>query len=220
MKKTIEEIKKSNLTYLSETKLNSLYETCLLFEKEQIQGDFIECGAALGGSGILITKIKNYDRKLKIYDVFEKIPAPTDKDGNDSHERYKKILMGDSRGIGSGVYYGYQDNLLDVVKNNFSSFGIDYNKENVSFIKGDITKNLDIESSVAFAHIDVDWYEPVKTSLEKIYPKLVIMGTIIVDDYYDWAGCRKAVDEFLFDKRQKVILDASKQTMKITKIRE
>ncbi len=56
---------------------------------------------------------------------------------------------------------------------------------------------MKIEQPVAFAHIDVDWYEPVITSLERIFPKLVIGGSIVLDDYHDWGGCRKAVDEYL-----------------------
>jgi asparagine synthase (glutamine-hydrolysing) len=53
-----------------------------------------------------------------------------------------------------------------------------------------------IEQPVAFAHIDVDWYEPVLTSLKRIFPHLVVGGSIILDDYHDWGGCRKATENF------------------------
>ncbi|MEY4519181.1 MAG: hypothetical protein RLZZ499_1780 [Cyanobacteriota bacterium] len=54
-----------------------------------------------------------------------------------------------------------------------------------------------VEQPVAFAHIDVDCYKPVLTSLKRIFPNLVVGGSITLDDYHDWGGCRKATDEFL-----------------------
>ena len=56
---------------------------------------------------------------------------------------------------------------------------------------------MTINQPVAFAHVDVDWYEPVMTCLSRVFPSLVIGGSIILDDYHDWGGCRKATDEFL-----------------------
>ena len=56
---------------------------------------------------------------------------------------------------------------------------------------------MTIDAPVAFAHIDVDWYEPVKVSLERIFPYLSAGGCIVLDDYHDWGGCKKATDEFL-----------------------
>jgi asparagine synthase (glutamine-hydrolysing) len=50
---------------------------------------------------------------------------------------------------------------------------------------------------VAFAHIDCDWYDSVKTSLERITPNLSSGGILVIDDYYAYSGCKKAVDEFL-----------------------
>ncbi|MBH8571518.1 hypothetical protein I8752_00450 [Nostocaceae cyanobacterium CENA369] len=48
-----------------------------------------------------------------------------------------------------------------------------------------------------YAHIDCDWYEPVKFCLESIYPILSKGDYIALDDYYDYGGCKKAVNEFI-----------------------
>ena len=56
---------------------------------------------------------------------------------------------------------------------------------------------LAVDGPVALAHVDVDWYEPVMTCLERIAPRLVVGGHLVLDDYHDWGGCRKATDAFL-----------------------
>jgi asparagine synthase (glutamine-hydrolysing) len=60
--------------------------------------------------------------------------------------------------------------------------------------------------TIAFAHIDCDWYEPVRLCLERIYPILSIQGYLVLDDYYDYGGCKKAVDEFLITHENLVIV--------------
>jgi hypothetical protein len=54
---------------------------------------------------------------------------------------------------------------------------------------------------MALAHIDVDWYEPVHVSLERIEPRLSPGGALVIDDYEDWSGCRRAVDEYFSGDR-------------------
>jgi asparagine synthase (glutamine-hydrolysing) len=41
------------------------------------------------------------------------------------------------------------------------------------------------------------------TSLQRIEPHLTQDGVIVIDDYYAWSGCRKAVDEYFSDKRDR-----------------
>lgn len=218
-KDLITRIKNKNLTYLSEKKLASIADVCRDIEARQLSGSFIEAGCALGGSTILIASLKSKSRMLNVYDVFGLIPSPTEDDTSDVHARYKTIVEGKSKGIGGDRYYGYEENLVDKVTNNLSDFGIDIAVQNVSLIKGLLQDTMHIDGDVAFAHIDVDWYDPVKTSLERIFPKLVVGGSIIFDDYYDWGGCRKAVDEYLRAIVGKVEIDGSAGSLKLTRSR-
>lgn len=78
---------------------------------------------------------------------------------------------------------------------------------------------MQIEQPVAFAHIDVDWYEPVKISLERIVRNLVVGGSVIIDDYQDWSGCRKATDEYFQNKSDYFHMDDSVGSMKITRVK-
>lgn len=214
----IAEIRDKKLTYLTNKKLVNITSTCNAIKEANLPGIFIEAGCALGGSSILISKLKSKERPFLIYDVFGIIPPPTEDDTKDVHDRYKTITQGKSKGIKGDKYYGYEDNLYEIVKINLHNFEIDRKSESISLIKGLLQDTMKIEEKVAFAHIDVDWYEPVKTCLERIFPNLVIGGSIILDDYHDWGGCRKATDEFLTKIAGEYILDDSFGSMKITKI--
>lgn len=217
--KLISRIRSSRLTYLPDERLASIGETCRSIEEANLPGIFIEAGCALGGSAILIATIKNAKRPFFVYDVFGLIPPPTKEDTEDVHDRYHTIVQGKSMGIGGDKYYGYQENLYAIVQSNLNSFGINCEEQSVLLIKGLVQDTMWINQPVAFAHVDVDWYEPVKTCLERIFPNLVAGGSIILDDYHDWGGCRKATDEYLREVTGQFILDDTAGSMKITRIR-
>jgi len=218
-KKLMVGVKKSNLTYLSYKKLRCLLSTLLEVESNAIDGCFVEAGCALGGSAILLAKLAQ-SRQIRIYDVFATIPPPSIEDPDEVHQRYREITGGASEGINGDRYYGYEENLLDKVKSNFRKFDLDPDGENIKLIQGLLEQTLDLESPVALAHIDVDWYEPVMVCLERIFPKVSVGGSIILDDYYDWGGCKKAVDKFFTGKEHAVIFSDKYGSMKITKTRD
>lgn len=215
----IASIQSKKLTYLSGKKLTSLLNTCRAIEEANLPGIFLEAGCALGGSSILIATIKKNVRPFNIYDVFGMIPPPTKEDSQDVHDRYRTIVEGKSTGIGGDKYYGYRKNLFDVVQSNLKNFGINCQEQSVLLIKGLVQDTMRIAQPVAFAHIDVDWYEPVMTCLKRVFPNLVVGGCIILDDYHDWGGCRKATDEYLRDVTGQFVLDDTASSMKITRVR-
>lgn len=189
------------LTFLETKALNEIYQTVQTCEQLGLVGDMIEAGCAAGGSAIVITAAKNKERKLRIYDVFATIPPPTDADGTDVKERYDVITSGKATGIGERGYYGYETDLQSKVVGNFARHNLPVDQNNVELVKGLFQDTLTAEGPVAFAHLDGDWYESVKVCLERIVPKLVAKGILIIDDYHAWSGCRKAVDEYFADKK-------------------
>lgn len=215
----VKKIKDSRLTYLSDHKLCSIIGTLNSIKNSGVPGSFIEAGCALGGSAILIGKLGEKGRALRVYDVFGMIPPPTEEDTDDVHDRYKSIVEGNSTGLGGDKYYGYEDNLYEKVVDNFKTFGLAPKEGEVELIKGLVQDTLHVTEPVALAHIDVDWYEPVMTCLERIYPMLSVGGAIILDDYHAWGGCRKATDEFLRGVAGSFTLDNSSESLKITKIK-
>jgi hypothetical protein len=195
-RRLVAELQQQRLTYLSDRKLASIVDACRTADRESLPGMFIEAGCALGGSTILISRVKRQDRELRVYDVFGMIPQPTEADGEDVQDRYATIKAGQSSGIGGDKYYGYEEDLYGKVQANLRRFDVDAGADRVQLIKGLVQDTLAVDGPVAFAHIDVDWYDPVKTCLERIMPQLVAGGSIILDDYNDWSGCRKATDDY------------------------
>ncbi|HHX08708.1 MAG TPA: asparagine synthase [Chloroflexi bacterium] len=191
----IQNIKSHNLTYLDNPALFDLVQAINL--TIDVPGIMVEAGTALGGSAILIASVKPPKKELFLFDTFTQIPPPSNQDGRDVVERYKKIINGEAEGIGGDVYYGYNQNLYDQVKENFSIFGIDLIENHTHLIKGLFQETLIINQPVAFAHIDSDWYESVKFCLNQIMPNLQVNGRVVIDDYDHWSGCKLAVDEFL-----------------------
>lgn len=203
VRQTADEVRSRRLTYLSRDRLLVLAALCVELEKQRAPGIIIEAGCALGGSGIVLCSAKARGRQLFLYDVFSMIPPPDKQDGPDVHARYKVIRAGKATGIGGDTYYGYVDDLYSKVKMHFSDFHMSTDDNDVHLVKGLVQDTLHVEQPVCLAHIDVDWYEAVRICLERIEPWVIEGGSIVIDDYRDWSGCRTAVDEY-FSKNEKL----------------
>ena len=188
----------AKLTYLSPQKLRSLLAAMHEINARKIPGDVLEMGLALGGSGILLADAMG-PRRFFGYDVFGMIPPPDDNDAADAHKRYEKIKSGESRGLGGDVYYGYRDDLLTAVEASFARHGQKVDNQRITLVPGLFEDTVPEHSgdAISLAHIDCDWYAPVKLCLERLGPRVSVGGLIILDDYLDYEGCRKATDAFL-----------------------
>lgn len=193
-------LKTDQLTYLAAKDLFNLYDAAKAVEQSGVEGLFVEAGSALGGSAIAIGWAKGKQREFRLYDAFGLIPPPSEKDEADVHVRYEEIKSGKSKGLGNNRYYGYVENLQAVVTANLAKHGVPIEANNIKLIKGYFEDTLYLSVPVAFAHIDCDWYASVMSCLIQIEPNLVTGGKIVFDDYYEWSGCRSAVDEYFSDK--------------------
>ena len=193
---TIEAVTAEGLTYLKAPRLRDLAAVAVELERGGVAGAFVEAGTARGGSAIVIAAAKSPERPMKVYDVFGMIPPPTDRDGADVHRRYARITAGEARGPGGDTYYGYRDDLHQEVTDAFARHGVPAAEHNIELVQGLFEDTVRLDEPVAFAHLDGDWYESTMTCLTRIAPLLVPGGRIVLDDYYMWSGCRKAVDEY------------------------
>lgn len=50
---------------------------------------------------------------------------------------------------------------------------------------------------IGILRLDGDWYESTMTCLEALYDHVAPRGIIVIDDYYTWDGCTRAVHDFL-----------------------
>lgn len=200
--RAIRRVHQERLTYLDIGALIDLYRAMQEMERRAIPGKVIEAGCAMGGSALILAKAKSSNRSFYIYDTFGMIPPPSAQDGEDAQARYQQIAAGTSEGIRGDLYYGYRTGLWQEVNDNFVRYGFDLAADKIHLVQGLFQDTLVVDGPVALAHIDGDWYDSVWVCLERIVPHLVPGGRLIIDDYGDWSGCRRAVDEFFADCRQ------------------
>jgi len=193
------QVTSDGLTYLSYEKLASLSRLLRQTKARAVDGDLVEFGVALGGSAIFLASELDDGRAFYGYDVFQTIPPPGVHDDNKSHERYAVISCGNATGINGQQYYGYMNDLHDVVCGNFRRFGLPVDGSRIVLRKGLFEQSLpqDADRRIAFAHVDCDWYEPVRYCLEAISKRISPGGIVVLDDYNDYGGCKTAVDQFI-----------------------
>ncbi len=195
-------------TMTSYERLVSLSRAVEYIEKNGIEGDIVECGVWKGGSMMLaaqmLVKLNNQSRRLFLFDTFEGMSKPDSNDVSFNNIRAADIydqITENNKLDGAWCYSS-----IDEVKANLKKTG--YNESNMHFIKGKVEDTLPLKeiSKVSILRLDTDWYESTRHELETLYDKLVVGGVLIIDDYGHWAGARKAVDEFIEEKKCKIFL--------------
>lgn len=157
-----------------------------------VPGDFIETGVWRGGACILMRAVLDAygvkDRKVWLADSFEGLPTPDDEkypaDSGDKFHTFPELAVS-----------------LEEVKRNFERYGL--LDDQVQFLKGwfkDTLPNAPIEK-LAILRLDGDMYESTMDALHALYDKLSVGGYVIVDDYHVVAGCKKAVHDFLSERK-------------------
>lgn len=192
----------------------SLFKSIEYVVKNNIPGDFVECGVYKGGSAMLMAltliHFKNTDRKIYLYDTFEGMSEPTEKDIDFGGNSAKKLLNKSEREKDIIWCYGP----FDEVKKNMLSTG--YDSDKIIFIKGKVENTIpaEIPKNISLLRLDTDWYESTKHELVHLFPLLVKKGVLIIDDYGHWEGARKAVDEYFESHQEKILLNRIDYTVR------
>lgn len=171
----------------SEARLRSLHRAVRSVVRRGVAGDLVECGAARGGSALLLALTAarlGQRRRTWVFDTFAGLPQPTLADPDyDEARRYVGTCRGE----------------LAELEALFAAAGV---REQVVFVKGLFQDTLPVSpvGTIAVLHLDGDWYDSVRVCLDHLYARVAPGGVIQIDDYGHWAGARKAVDEF-FERR-------------------
>ncbi|WP_298897097.1 TylF/MycF/NovP-related O-methyltransferase [uncultured Psychroserpens sp.] len=166
--------------------INSLHKT------RTIEGEVCEFGVAQGKTSQLIAnEIRDWTKKLHLFDSFEGLPEPTEKD----------VLKDDIFNLGDiKAYAGTISNPETLVRNGLDKmkFPEDRFVVHKGFIEELIkTKFESFPKCVSFAYVDFDFYEPIQIALDFLH-KVSKKGAIFMIDDYDFfsTGAKTAVDEF------------------------
>lgn len=186
----ISEIVKQN-TMCSERRIQSLLNA--LHKINNIDGDIVECGTWRGGlAALMLQHVLDHklDKHLFIYDTFEGMPEPGDKDHPDALRIYNEKK--------DGAYSDWCRAGINIVEDTLRQVTEAYD-DYCHLIEGKVEDTLEVfgPTNIALCRLDTDWYSSTKIEMEVFYPRVVRGGYIIVDDYSDWPGCKLAVDEYL-----------------------
>lgn len=152
-------------------------------------GDIVECGVWKGGMALACARAFGPERAYHFLDSFEGLPPPDENDGMDAHywaahpehPRYFNNCKADLVHV---------ETLLADLRQRYSR---------IDLMKGWFKETLPevTADAVAFLHLDCDWYRSTYECLDHFWPLLRPGAVVLIDDYYDWEGCRRAVHDFL-----------------------
>ena len=152
-----------------------------------VEGDIVECGVWRGGMIAAMAELAGKKREIHLFDSFEGLPPAQQIDG-------KEALAWQADTTSPGYHHNCTAD---------ESFAIAALKkaehDNYQLYKGWFQTTLHIYkgNKIAILRLDGDWYDSVKECLVKLFPLVVEGGAVIIDDYYTWDGCAKAVHDYL-----------------------
>ena len=153
---------------------------------KNISGDIVECGVWRGGMIAGIAELLGTKSKYFLYDSFEGLPEAKEIDGTSAKE-WQNNSEGEH----------YYDNCKAEI--NFANEAMTKSSVDFELIKGwfENTVPYHKHEKISILRLDADWYDSTIICLKHLFPKVVSGGIIIIDDYYVWEGCTKAVHDYL-----------------------
>jgi O-methyltransferase len=152
------------------------------------EGAVVECGTWKGGMAAGMIQIGGPGRRYYFFDSFEGLPPAKGIDG----PRAKRWQADTS----SPTYYGNCTASLEDFRHTLEMAG---KTDAVEVHKGFFENTVPAFDCppIAVLRLDADWYESTTICLEKFWNHVLPGGLILIDDYYDWDGCARAVHAFL-----------------------
>ncbi len=188
-------------------RMYALYKAVKYIIENDIDGDFVECGVWKGGSvmlmAIVLSELGVKDRKIYMYDTYEGMTEPTEKDVNFAGTLAKNKWEDGRKDDGTSDWC-YSS--LDEVKANLSQ--VDYPDDNFIIVQGMVEDTIPgtVPDKISLLRLDTDLYDSTLHELRNMYPLLVNGGVLIIDDYGHWRGSREATDQYFEETKSPVFL--------------
>ncbi len=151
-------------------------------------GSIVECGTWRGGMIAGIADVLGSKRTYYLFDSFEGLPPAKEVDG-------PAALAWQFDTSGPEYYDNCRASEEDAKVAMTMSPAMDYQIVKGWFDDTAPRAAAHMTSPIALLRIDADWYDSTKCILVNLAPCVVPGGLIIIDDYYTYDGCTKAVNE-------------------------
>lgn len=159
----------------------------LSLSKTPSTGCIVECGVWRGGMSAGLAEALP-GRVHYLFDSFEGLPPAKEIDG-----RAAIAWQAD------GSSPSYHDNCR--AEREFAQAAMQQSPaKSFDLVRGwfkDTLPEFVPKEPIALLRLDGDWYESTMECLSHLYRHVMPGGLIIVDDYYTWDGCARAVHDFL-----------------------
>ncbi len=152
-----------------------------------VDGDIVECGVWRGGMSAGLAKILGTGRKYYLFDSFEGLPEAKEIDGAEALTWQKNV--------GGDTYFNNCKAEIDFAEKVMKGTKVDFELKIGWFSES--LPEFKSENEIALLRLDGDWYDSTMDCLKYLFPKVAKKGVIIVDDYFTWDGCSKAIHDYL-----------------------
>lgn len=185
-------------TQTSIERMYTLYKSIMYIHENSIIWDFIECWVWKWWSAMVIAltlkKLWVSDKNIYLYDTFEWMSTPTEKDVD-----LTWVVASEELKIRNKDELIWCYSSLEEVTNNLLKTW--YPKDKIKFIKWKVedTIPLTLPINISLLRLDTDWYESTKHEMIHLFPLLTNKWILIIDDFWHWEWAKKAILEYLKD---------------------
>ena len=153
-----------------------------------LEGCVVECGVWRGGMAAALASVLGNRRPYYLLDSFQGMPPATAIDG-DRAIAWEQNVTGPN----------YFDNCAAP-----SSHAIEImtraQVSDVRLVEGwfcETVPSFKPAEPIVVLHLDADWYDSIRVCLDHLFDFVTPGGLVIIDDYYVWDGCSRALHDFL-----------------------
>jgi O-methyltransferase len=158
----------------------------LVARQTKVPGDIVECGCWNGGMSAAMAAILP-GRRSVMFDSFEGLPEPSGEDGDRAKE-WADPLVADEATAGAAMRAS-------------GSHDVEIRR---GWFEDTVPRWAAEGRPISVLRLDGDWYKSTRLCLEFLFPLLSHQGLVIIDDYYVWDGCARAVHEYLLDGTERL----------------
>ncbi|MDP3724317.1 MAG: TylF/MycF/NovP-related O-methyltransferase [bacterium] len=192
-------------TMTSIERMYALYKAVEYIVRADVPGSLVECGVWKGGSVMMMAstlkRMQETKRMIYLYDTFAGMTKPTRIDRS-IYSSQPAIQVW--RKTQERIHNAWNFVSLPEVKQHVFLTG--YPKRKFVFVQGKVEETIPatIPSRIALLRLDTDWFTSTYHELTHLFPRLSRGGILIIDDYGDYVGARRATDRYF--REQKIFM--------------
>ena len=164
-------------------------------------------------AALTLLHLNSTERDLYLFDTFEGMPRPTDFDvhhtGTPGMVAFTNLQTGEDSSAECAATLAEVQSTMKRSK---------YDPKLIHYLKGKVETTIPEQApeQIALLRLDTDYYESTKHELDHLFPRLSPGGILIIDDYGEWQGARKAVDEYIANHAPSLFLSRIDETGRIS----